>query len=256
MKLDREFESSVDKRILTLDIETMAGRGWVWQQKVEYMNPSMLIESPRMICVGAKWLGAKPVHFFSEHEHGHRGMVEGIYDMVNEADLIVSYNGRRFDMGFLRQEFFLAELPPPAPWKDVDLIQTMRSKFKFFSNTLNHVSKRLGIGEKIAHEGWPLWLACEAGDPAAWKRMKKYCVQDVRLTEELYLMVLPWISNHPAVKVADTGQLLCNRCGSADLERIGSSVAQVMSYAMYRCQSCAGLCRASHVRRVSNVRGL
>lgn len=243
-------------RVLTIDIETRPSTAYIWDAKTDWVNPGMLIENGSVICFAAKWLGHKKVHYYSDYHHGHTEMVQAAWDMLDEADLLVTYNGKRFDCKHLRREFILEGMPPPAPWKDVDLIQTVRAKFAWHSNSLNHVSGRLGVGEKVKHAGFDLWKGCLAGDEKSWATMKRYNMQDVRLTEDLYVQLLPWISNHPAVRVADTGELLCNRCGSADLDRIGSSVAQVMAYAMYRCQSCTGLCRAAHVKRVSNVRGL
>jgi hypothetical protein len=51
----------------------------------------------------------------------------------------------------------------------------------------------MGLGKKEEHEGFGLWLKCEAGDKAAWKRMRSYNRKDVKLTEDLFLDYLPWI---------------------------------------------------------------
>ena len=45
---------------------------------------------------------------------------------------------------------------------------------RFDSNKLDYVSKYLGIGEKVRHEGHELWVKCMEKDNAAWKRMKEY----------------------------------------------------------------------------------
>jgi predicted RecB family nuclease len=37
-------------------------------------------------------------------------------------------------------------------------------------------------------------LKCEAGDESAWKRMRAYNKQDVRLTESLFDEFRPWIA--------------------------------------------------------------
>lgn len=246
----------MDKRILTLDIETRPSTAFVWDAKTEWVNPSMLIEHGSIICWAAKWLGVKKVEFASDHHDGHVEQTRKMWDLLNEADIVVTYNGDRFDLKHIRREFILAGLMPPAPFKSVDLIKTARAKFAWHSNSLNHISGRLAIGEKVKHAGFDLWRGCMDGDPKSWATMKRYNIGDVRLTEELYLTLLPWITSHPQVKVAATGEILCNRCGSADLERIGETVAVVHSYALYRCMKCSGMCRTSHLKRIANTTGV
>jgi hypothetical protein len=51
----------------------------------------------------------------------------------------------------------------------------------------------MGLGKKREHEGFALWLKCEAGDAKAWKAMRQYNIQDVRLTEKLFEEYRPWL---------------------------------------------------------------
>lgn len=255
VKLDAQFESSTTKRILTLDIETRPNVGWIWDLRVQggYISPAMLIEHGSIMCWAAKWLGVKKVEFASDHHDGHEQQVKKLWDMLDEADIVIGYNSDKFDLRHIRREFLLSGLPPTSPFKSVDLIKTARSKFAFASNSLNHVSGRLGIGEKVKHEGFGLWLACMDGDEAAWKRMARYNKQDVRLTEDLYLELLPWITGHPHVTVSGKDELRCTRCGSLDLERTGETTAVVHTYALYRCTNCAGQVRATHLKRIAGT---
>lgn len=255
--LGDDFESAVTARILTFDLENSPHITYQWSLKNEgYTSPKMMQEAGRVLCWAGKWVGQKEVLFASEFHDGHDGMVRKAWELFDEADIIVTYNGIRHDVPHMQREFRDLALPAAAPHKNVDLLRTMRSKFAYASNTLDYISQRSGIGAKVAHEGFPLWLACMAGDAKAWARMKKYNVGDVRLTEDLYFDILPWISGHPPVKIAADGELLCNRCGSGDLDRIGSTLAVVITYALYRCPKCTGLSRSGHHKRVSNTRAV
>ena len=100
-------------------------------------------------------------------------MIKEIHKLINEADAIITYNGKRFDMPTLNKEFLIHKLPPPSPYKDIDLINTARGKFKFASNKLDYIAQVLGIGMKTSHQGMPLWIECMAKNPKAWKLMKK-----------------------------------------------------------------------------------
>ena len=248
-----------DRRILILDIETSPNLAYIfdlWQQGV---SPGNIQEHGQVICWAAKWVGEPKVLFASDHHEGHQTSIETAYRLVDEADIIVTYNGVKFDMKHLRREFLLAGFAPPSPHKDVDLYRVVRERFKFASNKLDHVSRRLDIGEKVKHAGFDLWKRCMDGDDAAWREMKRYNVADVKLTEALYERLLPWIHNHPHVADAPMhGQeLTCNRCGSADLDRAGRYNADQLQYAAYRCKRCGGMSRPTGaMRRFASTRGI
>ena len=86
---------------------------------------------------------------------------------------------------------------PPRPFLEIDLLQSVRSRFRLTSNKLDFVAQFLGLGQKTKHKGMQLWKDCIDGDAAAWEVMEEYNKQDVVLLEDLYLYLLPWISNHP-----------------------------------------------------------
>ena len=245
-----------DRRILILDIETSPNLAYVfdlWQQGI---SPGNIREHGQVICWAAKWVGEPKVSFASDHHEGHQASIEAAYRLVDEADVIVTYNGLKFDMKHLRREFLLAEMPPPAPHKDVDLYRVVRERFKFASNKLDHVASRLEIGEKVKHAGFDLWRRCMDGDDAAWREMRRYNTHDVRLTEQLYERLLPWIHNHPHVSNCDPNELKCNKCGSTDLERSKTYTAVVHQYQSYRCRRCGGMVRAGHIKRIAQTVGV
>jgi hypothetical protein len=81
---------------------------------------------------------------------------------------------------------------PPSPVKDLDLMSITKANFLFPSNKLDYVAQKLGVGAKVKHSGFKLWLRCMEGDDKAWKEMKTYQIQDVNLLAELYDVLLPW----------------------------------------------------------------
>ena len=66
----------------------------------------------------------------SDHHDGHDAMIEGIWKLLDEADAVVTWNGVSFDMKHLRREFVLAGLTPPSPWKDIDLMLTVKREMQ------------------------------------------------------------------------------------------------------------------------------
>lgn len=185
--------------------------------------------------------------FESVQHNGSKEMLKGIHALLDEADVVVHYNGKRFDVPTLNKEFLMHGMPPPAPYKQVDLLQVTRNKFRFTSNKLDYVSGALGLGNKTKHAGYQLWVDCMANKASAWKQMKKYNIQDVKLLESLYDRLLPWIGNHPNRTLYDGAG--CPRCGSSKYQSRGVARSNNLVYNRFQCVSCGGWFRNN--KRVS-----
>lgn len=166
-------------------------------------------------------------------------MIKNVHELLDEADVVCHYNGKKFDIPTLNQEFLLQDLSPPSQFKQLDLLTTTRQQFRFPSNKLDYVVQQLGLGQKTSHKGMELWHDCMKGCPKAWATMKRYNMQDVRLTERWYLKLLPWIKSHPNWGVyLDSSRPTCRNCGSAKVKRNGKEYTNTYTYQRYRCTDC------------------
>lgn len=224
-----------DQKILVLDIEWRPTLAYVWEAYDATVHPEMIVEHGGLLCVGAKWLGEKETHLFSEWEHGHEGMLHGIHEMMSYADAIVGFNSQKFDVPKLEGEFLLYNILPPPPCTQIDCLKAVR-KFGYFMNKLAFIGPFLGVGKKMEHEGFNLWKKVMAGDPDAQKRMAKYCVQDVNMTEKLYLRIRPSVRNHP--HMGKTGHEQCPACGGTHAHSKGTRRTRVYKIQRLQCQSC------------------
>lgn len=241
-------------RILVLDIETTPNLAHVWGLWDQNVGLGQLVDVSSVLCFAAKWVGRPKVYFHSDQKDGHLGMIQAAHALMDQADAIVHYNGRSFDMKHLRREFLLAGLTPTSPHKDVDLLTVVRSKFKFVSTKLAHVSVQLGLEGKSETGGFETWTGCMAGKPSAWRKMRAYNIQDVLLTEKLYERLLPWIDNHPHVGLYGGHSFdsdVCQRCGSDDLVRRGHAYTNLGRYRKYQCRQCGSYSRGR--QRVGTV---
>lgn len=228
-------------RILILDLETRPNLAFCWALWDQNIGLSQIVETGAVISFAAKWHGERKVLFYSDFHDGHGVMVQAAWDLMDEADVIVHYNGKAFDIKWLHREFVLAGLAPPSPHKDVDLLTVARSRFKFTSNKLDHVAQQLGVGAKVKHSGFELWVKCLEGDAQAWALMKKYNVGDCVLTERVYDRLLPWIAGHPHHGLySESGTDCCPNCGGTDLEKRGFSYTALGRYQQFRCRTCGG----------------
>ena len=167
-------------------------------------------------------------------------MLKEIHKLLDEADVVIHYNGKKFDIPTLNKEFLLHGLTPPAPYKQIDLLKEVRSNFKFISNKLDYVAQALKLGQKVKHKGHQLWVDCMAGKEDAWQQMEEYNIQDVELLEKLYDSLKPWIKSHPNHglygEVFDSH--VCPNCSSGKLRRRGYAYSNTYRYQRYQCTDC------------------
>lgn len=232
-------------RILSLDIETSPLVAHAWRMYKTSIGVNQIIEHPRTICFAAKFIGERKVHFYSEFHHEPDVMFRAAHSLISEADILLHYNGDNFDLKRLNTEFVQAGLGPPAPYKSIDLLKVMRGNFGFASNKLAYISDRLGTSGKMKNSGHDLWIRCLAGDPKAWAEMRRYNVQDVKVLEEVYEKVRPWIRNHPHFGLYTGDPDACPNCGSLDLIRQGYALTGMGRFQRYQCRGCGTWSRSS-----------
>jgi len=206
------------------------------------------------MCFGARWYGQSKVHFKSTHHHGRQAMLDHVWQLLDEADAVLSWNGAGFDTKHINREFIEAGMTPPSPYIELDLMRVAKKNFRWASNKLDHVSQALGVGKKIQHEGFQLWLDCMDGKKSAWKTMKEYQIQDVNLLIELYEKLRPWIDNHPNVNTNPDDLDNCIACGSPNVFRNGVRMTRVGQYHRYQCKDCGKNMRGKTMVQSSNLR--
>lgn len=237
---------------MTLDIETSPNLAHVWGLWQQNVGLSQLLESGEVICFAAKWHGDEQTMFFSSFHHGKTLMIKTAHELLDQADAVIHFNGARFDIPHLNREFVEAGLTPPSPYAQIDLLKVVKKQFRFPSNKLDYVTKALGLDHKVSHAGHQLWVKCMAGDYQSWEEMKKYNVQDVVITEQLYDRLLPWISSHPSHGLYEDGEEeRCPNCGSTNLKREGKAYTAVSAYQRFSCKDCGRWSRGG--KRLSGV---
>lgn len=227
-----------ERKLLFLDIEWKPAKAYIWRLWNEDVTPARLIDEGGMLCFCAHWGGTKEYLFYSEWEHGRDGMAQAALDMLLEADAVVTYNGDRYDIPKITGEIALAGLQPPPPVNSIDLIKTVK-KFGFIMNRLAYIGPLFEAGKKVKHEGFELWRAIiEDDDEKAQAKMRKYCVQDVKMTVKLYERILPFIKNHPFLGKTKKE---CGNCGEKhNVHKRGYRRTKHYITERLQCQKCGG----------------
>lgn len=224
-------------RIGFWDIENKPGIVHSWGLFNQTHSLNQIVEQPGMISFAWRWNDSKKVEFRSVHHDGHESMIQRLHELMDEADALVSWNGRGFDTKHAKREMLQLGMKPPSPAKEIDLMVAVKSQFRFFSNKLQNVASELGVGRKNETGGHDLWVRCMAGDEAAWRTMRRYNIQDVNLLVDLYEKLLPWIPNHPSIAALDGIPDGCPNCGSTEIQRRGKQVSGAGTYQRYQCQN-------------------
>lgn len=244
-----------DPKILTLDIETSPHLGYFFSTKPQFISPSQIITPTRVISFAAKWHHRTVVKFWSEYEGFNRwggatqegchlGMVKAAYDLLDEADVVVTYNGDNFDLRHLRREFRKYDLGQPSPFASVDLWKVVKKDEEWASHKLSYITEQYHLTGKMENSGFSLWRGVLSDDPElrrrSWLEMRRYNKQDVRTTEELFDAAADLIQNIPHADLYSdepAEEQTCKTCRGS-LQRRGHAYTKTRRYARYYCNAC------------------
>lgn len=237
-------------KILFLDIETAPMQAYVWSRWKQNIYLDQTISEWFMISWSAKWLHHPEV--MSEVLDSEEALAEddsriteGIWNLLNEADIVVAHNGKRFDIPKLNSRFILNGFNPPAPYKQIDTFEVANTQFGFSSNKLDALAGYFGIDHKNKTD-FDLWRKCLYGDEEALVYMQEYNKKDVEILEEVYYRLRPWIKNHPNLALyVDSDSPVCPFCGGKHIEKEDKSFTYTPKgkYELFRCLDCGGTMR-------------
>lgn len=236
-------------KIVVLDIETAALQSYHWALFDQNISLDQVQHDWSILAFCAKRLGSKSTEYMDtggrgiKHVRNDSRLLARLWTILDEADIVVGQNVRRFDLKKINARLIQSGYGPYSPVRVIDTLEVARRQFAFTSNKLAWTSKYLTDEPKSAHKRFPgfdLWAECLKDNKAAWAEMRRYNIRDVTATEKLYLKMRPWIVNHPKLGVyfKDTGVHKCPNCGSGNTQRRGVAVTQAFKYPRFQCQSC------------------
>ena len=258
-------EQHPSPKILLFDIETAPILVYAWRMFDEITNIKFIRRNWFVLCWSAKWLDDKKIYNSSLPEfRGYKELpsrtqknidkevMKGLWDLLNECDIAIAHNLKSFDRKKANTRFIIHEMPPPSPYHMIDTLTIARSEFKFTSNKLAYISNKLSVAEKMDSGGSDLWMEIEKGSKKAWIKMQKYCDQDVRSLEEVYLKQRPYIRNHPNLNVISEDDS-CPKCSSFQRVKNGFIYTNYKKYQRYRCNGCGGTLKGLIRGRIVNT---
>ncbi len=233
-------------KVLVLDIETAPIVGYAWQLWDVNIGLNQIKADWYILSFAAKWLGQPDIIQVDQRSkrpmHNDKTLVKKLVDLLDRADIIVTKNGRMFDIKKLYARAVIHGIKPPSPFKHEDVGVMVKRHFGFTSNSLEYLTDKLNTKyKKLKHKKFPgfeLWEQCLARNPQAWEEMAKYNIHDVLSLEELYYIIRPWANGVNANLYNDKVTNVCNACGSSNYRKDGFTFTTSGKYQMYECGDC------------------
>ena len=254
---------TVNARVVTLDIERIPGWHSTWHRGQTITGPFWdlneiktwigkrihaddVSEWPRTICAAWKWYDAEGGEFAAEWEvGGYDAFMRAVWDVFNDADLIIGHNADRFDARHLMGGWAEMGLPAPSPCKIVDTLKIARGTFAYESNTLDALNKRLGIDAKTDKYDVKVARAAVSGDKEAQETLSAYNRGDIIASEALFDRLRPFAKGIPHLGMWTDDELACPSCGST-MTATGKTVhANVQKYEHLHCPNCGAHARGT-----------
>jgi len=243
-------------KILLFDLERLPGEytADIWQpadlRRVNYLHPDRWTRKPTTLMASWLWYGQKQAHVVAAWEnpddpwHVARVMRE----QIHAADCLVTFNGRRADLKWLRQDWAQGQIVPPRPCKDIDLFVAARTAFALESRSLAYLCQFLGLPGKAGKYDAAEAKAAALADGPERRRLVRYSKQDSRMMVPVLDRMRPFLKHGPNLGIPYLDdELRCPVCGGSDLTRDGWATTDLTSFAAYQC-ACGAWSRSKHRR--------
>tara|TARA_X000001382_G_C3168207_1_gene178611 strand:- start:198 stop:1133 length:936 start_codon:yes stop_codon:yes gene_type:complete len=252
---NKSFQISVESpnygipKILLFDIETALMEVYVWGLYKQFISHNNIIKDKDgeekswfVLSWAAKWLYDENVQSDivtpkEARKRKDKRILESIWKLLDEAEIVIGHNLDRFDIRKLNARFIDNDLDPPSPYKTIDTLKIARREFAFVSYKQDYLTKHFKLEQKL-ETSFDLWVKCMQGNQEALNTMEEYNCHDVMGLEEVYLKLRPYIKNHPNLGVLMDANV-CPNCGCDDLEELDTYYFTTANkFQVYRCIGC------------------
>lgn len=232
-------------RVLFIDVETKPIVAHVWGLWDNNVGLNQIVSDWSILSYAAKWQGSKKViqsdlrHCKAIGPKSDKALMVEIAKLLDEAQVVVTQNGKAFDIKKINSRLVTHGIKPPSSFKQIDTKLLAKKHFAFPSNKLEYMTNLLNKKyKKLTNrkfQGHDLWTGCLNGNQSAWREMAKYNKLDVLSLEELYNKLIPW-DNSVNFNLY-TNDVVCS-CGSKEFTKNGHFYAASGKYQRYSCKKC------------------
>ena len=247
-KTTKKVEFKVARpKVLVFDIETAPIMSYVWRLWDQNVGLNQIEQDWHIMSWAAKWLDdpADKVMYMDQRNakniEDDSKILKEIWNLLDEADIVVTQNGKSFDQKKLNARFILNGFKPPSSYKHIDTKLIAKKHFGFTSNKLAYMTDKLCTKyKKLDHgkfPGFALWSECMKGNKQAWQEMEDYNRYDVLSLEELFNKLIPWDNSINFNLYHDSDEYVC-KCGHDKFSKNGFYRTSAGKYQKYKCKNC------------------
>lgn len=238
-------------KVLLYDIETAPNIGYVWSLWDQTLGLEQIKQDWHLLSWSAKWLDDDKVMYMDQRHAkditDDKKILKQLWKLLDEADIVITQNGRAFDNKKVNARFLHHGMQPPSSYKNIDTLIIAKKHFAFTSNKLAYMSDKFCTKYKKLKikkfPGFELWKECLAGNKKAWKEMERYNKHDVLALEELYYKLIPWDNTINFALYTDDSELVCS-CGHKKFKKNGYFYTNSGKYQRYKCNKCGSETRS------------
>jgi len=255
-----------EPKIVTFDLETIWDIDKIATQDVffglsNWPGRTMKADIGSIICFGYKIYGQKTAHCinvwddkeaFDENINNDYLVCAAAYDVLKDADAIITHNGKRYDWKYLQTRFKINGLPTLDKIPHIDTFAEAKKNFSMYSNRLKDLAAQFTPESKIDTGGKNLWTRVYRGDKVAMREMSDYCKQDVVATEALADAFKSEIKIWPNRNLY-TGKNDCPVCSSSNIIKHGTRPAKTRIIQRYMCMDCGSTTSATKTNKLLRV---
>lgn len=262
------FSKSLGKtgaKILILDIEKTHNVSCHWKQWDENLPDVCKLRESHILSYSAMWVSDQKVFgnilsaqkikqdFIRNIEHDDattsidHNLVKELWTLLDDADVVVAYNGKGYDVKEINASFLKFGMTPPSPYKVIDPLQSAKKLFRLPFKNLDYVAKYLNVTRKVQNSGHSLWKACLLGDEKAIETMAHYNDGDIITLYEVWLKLREWDNNGVNLSLySDTGSS-CPHCSGTNVIAVPNKYVYLASskYALFKCTNCGANLRGT-----------
>lgn len=263
-------------KIVYFDIETLPLKGYFWQPGQQYVGHSNLIPSHSMwdlICIQYA-INDGPVKVLRYDKHGGaKDIIEKFDAIIADADVVLGKNSDRFDVKMLNAMRLFLGVKSMLGWEKYteDLEKQMRRYLRLPSQSLDYISKQLGVGGKHRMEMGD-WIDISRYKELTTLKSSGLDVMTINIVSKYMFkekasdiikagkVALDKMCNYGAKDTEDTRTIwkycqahfdpkfnrakwvgekhACKRCGEGNIKKNGTRVAGKTLYQHFYCNDC------------------
>lgn len=194
---------------------------WSWDDSKQINSVSLLDDKKR----------------FKKNFRDDYHVVKTIWDLLNEADIVIGHHLKGHDLKKLQAKFIEHGLPPVKMPMIVDTY-VWAKQFGFTSKKLRDLCTKLELTHKLSHEPG-LFIKAALGNPLAIKNIVTYGLGDIPTLRELYYKLKPHSKGHPNHNLfRGDGVECCPKCSSENFKKDGFKYTSVGKKQGYKCKDC------------------